>query len=334
MNIYDIAQEAGVSIATVSRVLNGSPKVKKSTRQKVEGILERSRYSPSIFARGMVSGSMSTIGVLTIDVRDLYFGDVTYSIEHAFLESGYNTILCNTGGLPEQQLHYLSLLTAKNVDGIILVGSVFDDRSLEAAVLEVSKSIPVVMLNRLLQGPNIRSVICDEEAGLKECVAHLVRSGHRRIFYIRDTDTDSAMRKLSGFRAGMREAGLDPDTVIVTGRGLGGGMDAVAQLSGRGAEYTALVTGDDVTAAGVCKGLRRIGRRPGIDTAVSGCNDSIIALSCEPELTSVDTRSRQMGETAVSILSQVLKGEEPPGITMVKPGLSIRKSTLTLRPEQ
>ncbi|WP_319415916.1 LacI family DNA-binding transcriptional regulator [Marispirochaeta aestuarii] len=236
MNIYDIAREAGVSIATISRVLNGSPKVKESTRTRIERILEKHHYSPSAFARGMVYGSMHTIGVLTVDVRDLYFGTVTHTIEQAFSRSGYTTVLCNTGGIPERQLHYLELLTTKKVDGIILVGSYFDNRELEEAIRHVAARIPVIMLNRDLQGDNIWSVVCDEAQGISACVAHLSALGHRDIIYIRDTTTFSAMRKLSGFRRGMESAGLEnaEAAVIETGKGIEGGINGGTAGCGTG----------------------------------------------------------------------------------------------------
>lgn len=327
MNIYDIAEEAGVSIATVSRVLNGSSKVKESTRTRIEEILKRNRYAPSVFARGMVSGSMRTVGVLAIDVRDIYYGTVTYAIEHAFLEEGYNTVLCNTGGLPERQLHYLSLLTARQVDGIILVGSAFKDQGLESALREVSADIPVVMLNRQLEGENIRSVICDEKQGTADCVAHLAAAGHRSIRYIQDTDTYSAIRKLEGFKAGMSAAGLPlgKESIIETVKGFAGGVSAAESLAG--SDFSALVTGDDLTAAGVCKGLRRIGRVPGRDTAVTGFNDSIIALSTDPELTSVDNRAEEMGKTASALLCRLLSGGDVPEVSILEPKLIIRAST-------
>ena len=329
MNIYDIAREAGVSIATISRVLNGSPKVKESTRTRIERILEKHHYSPSAFARGMVYGSMHTIGVLTVDVRDLYFGTVTHAIEQAFSRSGYTTVLCNTGGIPERQLHYLELLTTKKVDGIILVGSYFDNRELEEAIRHVAARIPVIMLNRDLQGDNIWSVVCDEAQGISACVAHLSALGHRDIIYIRDTTTFSAMRKLSGFRRGMESAGLEnaEAAVIETGKGIEGGINGVLRAAERGVPFSAVVTGDDVCAAGVIKGLKKLGRIPGRDVSVTGFNDSLLARSTDPELSSVNSRPEEMGETAVSILSRVLEGEDPPKITLVRPELVLREST-------
>ena len=331
MNIYDIAREAGVSIATVSRVVNGSSKVKESTRIKVEAILEKHSYAPSAFARGMVSGSMSTIGVMTVDIRDIYFGTVTHAVEQEFSLTGYNTFLCNTGGLPEQQLHYLEVLTNKKVDGIILVGSYFDDHGLEQAVQETAGKIPVVMVNRDLTGNNIWSVICDEKQGIRECVSHMVSRGHRSILYIKDTDTYSASRKLSGFHRGMQDAGLSvgPESVIETGKGIEGGIEAVEKILRVKTPFTALITGDDVTAAGVIKALHRAGIVPGRNVAVSGFNDSIISRSTDPELTSVNSLPTEMGRKAASILTSVLAGENPPQKTVLHPVLTVRQSTMT-----
>lgn len=329
MNIYDIAREAGVSIATVSRVLNDSPKVKESTRNRIEKILEKHRYAPSAFARGMVYGSMHTIGVLTVDVRDLYFGTVTHSIEQAFSRSGYTTVLCNTGGIPERQLHYLDLLTTKKVDGIILVGSYFDNRELEEAIRLVAGRIPVIMLNRELQGENIWSVVCDEARGIADCVAHLADREHRDIIYIKDASTYSAMRKLSGFRRGMEQAGFEQEAgvVIDTKKGIKGGTAGVLQAAEQGISFSAVVTGDDVCAAGVIKGLKKLGRIPGREVSVTGFNDSLLARSTDPELSSVNSRPEEMGETAVAILSKVLEGEAPPKTTLVQAELIIREST-------
>ncbi len=330
MNIYDIAREAGVSIATVSRVVNGSNKVKASTRTKVEEILHKHSYAPSAFARGMVSGSMRTIGVMTVDIRDIYFGSLTHAVEQEFSSIGYNTFLCNTGGLPEQQLHYLDVLTSKKVDGIILVGSNYDDISLEKAVQDTARNIPVVMVNRDFTGPNIWSVICDEKQGMRECVTHIVDRGHREILYIKDTNTYSAARKLSGFKQGMADAGYPcgDECIIETGKGIEGGIAAVEKILHKDRAFTALITGDDVTAAGVIKGLHRAGKVPGREIAVSGFNDSIIARSTDPELTSVNSMSSEMGRTAVAILTQVLENGQPPQKTVLNPVLTVRASTL------
>jgi len=126
MNIYDIAKEAGVSIATVSRVLNNKGTVSAATRARVEAILKQNNYTPSAIARGMVSKSMRTVAVLTVDIRVPHYARTAYTIEREFSRRGYEVILCNTGGDRAETLRYLQAVNQKQADGIVLAASVFD----------------------------------------------------------------------------------------------------------------------------------------------------------------------------------------------------------------
>ena len=126
MNIYDIAREAGVSIATVSRVLNHKDTVRADTRAKVEKVLKRCSYAPSAIAQGMVSKSLHTVAVLTVDIRDSHYARTAYTIEREFGRRGYEVILCNTGGDRAETLRTLQAVAQKQVDGLILVGSIFN----------------------------------------------------------------------------------------------------------------------------------------------------------------------------------------------------------------
>ena len=121
MNIYDIAREAGVSITTVSRVLNGKQNVSKATRQKVEEVLARHSYVPSAIARGLVAKSMKTVAVLTVDVRVPHYARTAYAIEHECTRRGYNVLMCNTGAAKEAGMHYLDIVTEKQVRRTVLL---------------------------------------------------------------------------------------------------------------------------------------------------------------------------------------------------------------------
>ena len=123
MNIYDIAREAGVSIATVSRVLNHKDTVRADTRAKVERVLKRCNYAPSAIAQGMVSKSLHTVAVLTVDIRDSHYARTAYTIEREFGRRGYEVILCNTGGDRAETLRTLQAVAQKQVDGLILLGA-------------------------------------------------------------------------------------------------------------------------------------------------------------------------------------------------------------------
>lgn len=202
MRMNDIAKLAGVSIATVSRVINEPEVVKPETRKKVQQILEETNFVANAFARGLVVNSMKTIGVLAADIRDLFFATVTYTIERQFTELGYNVILSNTGGGFGERKKYLQVMLEKQVDGIILVGSVFKERSGNEHILAASEDVPIVMVNTFLEGPNIYSVLCDDCQGVKVAVEYLVNLGHRNIYYLNDMKSFSGLAKMNGFRGG------------------------------------------------------------------------------------------------------------------------------------
>ena len=184
MNIYDIAKEAGVSIATVSRVLNNKGTVSAATRARVEAILKQNNYTPSAIARGMVSKSMRTVAVLTVDIRVPHYARTAYTIEREFSRRGYEVILCNTGGDRAETLRYLQAVNQKQVDGIVLVGSVFDTICQGAEMEKLLSGVPVVLANGKLDLPNAYSVTVDDKYGVSLAVEHLVARGRKSIYYM------------------------------------------------------------------------------------------------------------------------------------------------------
>ena len=170
MNIYDIAKEAGVSISTVSRVMNHKGNVNPETRKKVEEILEKNNYTPSAIARGMVSKSMKTVSVLTVDIRVPHYARTAYTIEREFSRRGYEVSLCNTGGELEETIKYLRTAREKKTDGIVLVGSVFNTLCKNAEISGLLQNIPVVLANGKLELPNSYSVLVDDRDGVSLAV--------------------------------------------------------------------------------------------------------------------------------------------------------------------
>jgi LacI family transcriptional regulator len=329
MNIYDIAREAGVSIATVSRVLNNSPQVSQKTKEKVNQILERYDYTPNAIARGLVVKSMKTVGVLTIDIRDFYYANVAYTIEQEFSKLGYNVILCNTGGDSQEKIKYMRMLSEKKVDGLILVGSVFRDKNIDKAISQIAKSLPIVMVNGFLEADNIYSIICDDSYGISMCVDYLCKKGYKEIVYLQDAQTYSAQSKMEGFKIGMAKNQLElkPSSILRIERGIRGGYQAVEQLITSQQKFSAIIAGEDITAVGAIKKLQEIHKNIPSDVAVIGFNNSVIAQCCTPELTSVDNKMETMGTGAVRILNDVFEGRNVPFKTVIMPDLVIRNST-------
>ena len=208
MNIYDIAREAGVSISTVSRVLNKKSNVTPETLKKVEAVLEKYNYTPSAIARGLVASSMKTVAVLTVNVRVPHYARTAYVIERGFSAKGYNVTLCNTGGELEETVKYLRIITEKQTDGIVLVGSVFNRLGREPRVAALLSKTPVVLANGRLEMPNSYSVLVDDRLGIRLAVEHLYKKGHRDIFYVQELHTESADIKRDGFVLAMSRLGF------------------------------------------------------------------------------------------------------------------------------
>ena len=157
MNIYDISQKAGVSIATVSRVLNGSEKVSEKTRKKVLAVMEENSYTPNAFARSLGLNSMHTVGILCSDSSDVYQAQAIYYLERELRKNSYASMLCCTGYELLEKQSYLNLLLSRNVDAVLLIGSHFIENSPEENryILEAASKIPVFILNGELKGDNI-----------------------------------------------------------------------------------------------------------------------------------------------------------------------------------
>lgn len=328
MNIYELAKEAGVSIATVSRVVNGKSVVSKKTRDKVEAAMKKFDYTPSEIARGLVVNSMRTVGVMAVDIRDIYYANVAYTVEQELSKLGYTVILCNTGDDISEKIKYLNILKQKKVDGIILVGSVFRDASLDGSITSIAEKIPIVMINGKVEAKNVYSLVCDDAAGIEEAVDHLYNSGRKGIIYLQDTDTFSAKAKVEGFRRAMQKNGLiiDKDKVIKVEKGLEGASTAIKVLAARKIVYDALVCGDDLTAMGAVKYLQDNGVKVPEKVAVTGYNNSLLALCSCPGITSVDSRMLDIGKQAVEIFGRIMDGSRVPSNIIVRPELIIRDS--------
>lgn len=319
MNIYDIAKEAGVSIATVSRVLNNKGTVREATRQKVEAVLREHHYTPSAIARGMVSKSMRTVAVLTVDIRVPHYARTAFTMEQEFSRLGYEVILCNTGGDREATLKYLRAVTEKQVDGMVLVGSVFVEIGRDPEVEALLRQQPVVLANGQLALPNAYSVLVDDGAGIGLAVHHLLEQGRKAPVYLKDMDTASARRKRDGFLAAAGDFGriLEADN----------GAEGVRMLLQSGKNFDAIVCGEDLTAAQAVNALTAAGIQVPQDVAVTGYNASEYARICSPELTTVDNKPEEVAVACVRLLEARMADQEVNKTVTIQLQLRIGKSS-------
>jgi len=329
VNIYKIAKMSGVSIATVSRVINNNPGVKQETREKIEAVLREIEYVPNHIARSLATNETNTIGVLTTNVRDSYYASAIYSIEQELKRLGYNVILCNTGTELKNKREYLRILLQKKVDGIILVGSVFKEKDNNSHIYDTAKSVPVVMLNSYLPGENVYSVVCDEGYGVARAVEWLYEKGHRDMVYLYDALSFAGISKLEGFEEAMAslDLSINPLGMVRVEQSISGGYAGVETLNQNEVSFTAVLASEDIIAAGAVKKLIEIGKSIPNDVAVFGHNNSNIALCTNPELSSVDNKVETIAVLASRILFQVLNNKETPVKTVIIPDLVIRASS-------
>ncbi|MDF2522415.1 MAG: degA [Clostridiales bacterium] len=329
MNIYDIAKQANTSVTTVSRVLNNKTNVSAKTRKRVQDVLEKYDYTPNAMARALVAKTMKTIGVLTIDVRDPHYASTAYTIEQEFRKLGYNVILCNTGNSKEEKSDYIRVLSEKNVDGIILIGSIFNDKDIESSVSSYFAKNPVVLANGWLENENTYSVLVDDSYGISLCVEHLYNNGHRNILYVKDSSTYSADQKVYGYLTSMSKYNLpvDEDSIAHVERGLIGGYSAIESFINSKKEFTAVIFGEDITAIGGIKKLNEMNLKVPDNVAITGFNNSIFAECSNPELTSVDNKVEVVGTLSVRMLHDLMENKNLSRSILIRPDLKVRKST-------
>ncbi|MBC7765826.1 MAG: LacI family DNA-binding transcriptional regulator [Hyphomonadaceae bacterium] len=329
MNIYDIARETGLSIATVSRVINQDKNVSDKTRTKVQSAIERFGYVPNAVARGLAVNASKTVGLAVIDIRDTYYATVAHTIERELAQLGYNCLLFNTGVQVPEKIHYIHIMQQKRVDAIILVGSVFNDEHLNVIVQKAAKKTPVVLVNSTLDVPNVYAVLCDDAAGTRACVHMLAESGRKNILFINDAHTYSANAKTDGFKQGMADNGLpcNEDSIYHAPKGIEGAQQLVNDLLQQGKHFDAVMTSEDVSALGVLKALKQNEIAVPQAVAVVGYNNSVFSTCTMPELTTIDSGMEQMAKGATEVLKQVFEGLKPKAVKRIMPNLVTRQTT-------
>lgn len=334
MNIYDIAAMSGVSIATVSRVVNGSQKVSEKTRKRVLSIIEANGYTPNVFAQGLGLHTMHTIGILVPDIADPYMSSAVSYLEGQLKGYGYDCILSCSGFEQSSKEARVQMLLSKHIDALILVGSTYTGHGRSERetqyIRNAARQIPVFVLNGVVSGENVySSVSCDRQA-VCEAVGALLRTGRRRVLFLTDSKSYSAREKRAGYEEAYRAAGLAIPRSLM--QHVPDSIQGVQEfLLHSRLTFDAAVATDDSMAVGVIK--YAVGRGICIpkDLAVIGYNNSALASCSEPELTSIDNRSRQLCQETVDRLIAVLEGNASVAQHLCVPCRLVQRSTTNFK---
>lgn len=331
MNIYDIAKKAGVSIATVSRVLNNSARVSEATRQRVLEAVEEEDYKPNVFARGLMLNTMKTVGLMCQDASDPYMGAAINYLEAGLRGRDYEMLLCCTGPDPEDKQKRLSQLLARKVDAVILIGSSFVEKTEEENryLYQAAQQVPILFLNGILNGENIYGCMSDDYKAVKHAVSYALGTGCRSPLFLYRADTMSAGRKKAGFISAIEDAGIpfSERMCCLSGRNAREAAECLKALRQNHGVFDLVMAADDELAVGAVKYALETGIRIPEDISIIGYNNSYLAQCCTPELTSVDNHLRDMCGSVVDMLMKIFEKEEIPHTTVIPGELIMRGTT-------
>jgi len=310
VTIYDVAREANVSMATVSRVVNGNPNVKPTTRKKVLEAIERLGYRPNAVARGLASKKTTTVGVVIPDVSSTFYSELARGIEDIATMYKYNIILSNSDQNKEKELHLLNTLLGKQVDGIVFMSGNITEEHVE----EFKRSpVPIVLASTFDENNELPSVNINYEQAAYDAVKFLIDKGHKHIAYVSGPMEEpvNKVKKLKGYIRALEEAGIkyDEQFVVEGDYSYESGIEAFDKVLELSPKPTAIFVGTDEMALGVIHAAQDKGYEIPKDFDVIGFDNTRLATMVRPRLTTVVQPSYDIGAVAMRLLTKLMNKE-------------------------
>ncbi len=312
VTIADVAREAGVSMMTVSRVVNDKEGVSQETRQAIEEIIQKLDYRPNIHARGLATQRTGTLGLVVPDISNPFFSGVARGVENTASSKGYSILVCNTEENPQRELDVLELLVEKWVDGLVLCSTRLEYQKLQSYLTQYPAA---VLINNVLEGQqipdNVSCAMIDDKAGGQMATNHLIQSGHKVIGFLSGPPVSQSSRwRNYGYRQALAEAGLPyrSELVLPCSPTVEGGQQATSQLLESHPEITAIFCYNDLVAVGAIQACAELGRVIPLDLAIVGYDDIILAPLVTPSLTTCHIAREELGKLATELLLEHLAG--------------------------
>lgn len=322
--INDVARLSGVSAATVTRALQGYPRVRATTRRRVEEAAAVLGYRPHTLARALVTGSSQTIGLLIPSSGDRFWAEVAVGAEERAREAGLSVLLAHSENDPQRAARMLDVFLGKRVDGILLTAgaageqlltqnpgrpptvvvgweSPLRENELEAAQ-RLSPRAMIDALEARALASGLDRVFFDDVAAAREATAHVLALGHRRVAFVGAGTRASATLRLLGYRLALEEHGLSASEMVECAPTLEGGREGANRVLRRPDRPTALIAYDDLVAIGVLRCAHALGLQVPSDVSVVGFDDIDVAAYVEPPLTTIRQPKRVMGRRGLELL--------------------------------
>ena len=298
-------------MATVSRVVNGNPNVKPTTRKKVLEAIDRLGYRPNAVARGLASKKTTTVGVIIPDISSIFYSELARGIEDIATMYKYNIILSNSDQNTDKELHLLNTMLGKQVDGIVFMGGNITDVHVE----EFKRSpVPIVLAASVEEQAQTPSVNINYEQAIYDSVQLLVEKGHKRIAFVSGPMSEpiNSVRKLAGYKRALEEAGIAfDDTLVAEGDySYDSGIESLAHLLEQSDKPTAVIAATDEMALGVIHGAQDRGVSIPEDLEVIGFDNTRLSLMVRPQLTTVVQPTYDIGAVAMRLLTKLMNKEQ------------------------
>ena len=327
IRMSDVAREAHVSLMTVSRVVNEKGEISPETRQRVLKVIERLGYRPSAIARGLATSRTGTLGLVVPDIANPFFSEIARGVEDNAYTSGYNVFLCSTYEDPLREKDVLNSLEEKQVDGLVLCSSRLADGDLLAVVDEFPA---VVLVNRSVDGKDVRAVRVDSELGGRIATEFLLDAGHRAVGFLTGPPTsfDGCLR-VRGYHHALQAADVSTQPAWEQGcsSNVQAGLEAACVFLPDHPELTALICYNDLVAVGALQACAQLGRRVPDDLAIIGFDDIPMAALVTPALTTCQSAQFEIGVQAMDLLLECINGcTEERKDALVRPELVVRAS--------
>jgi LacI family transcriptional regulator len=308
VTLRDVAHEAGVSIKTVSRVVNGEREVNPATAVRVGEVLERLGYQPNELARSLRGQRSRTIGLIIADISNPFYSGCAKAVEEVVRDRGYTVILCASSEDAEVERAYVEMLTRRRVDGLLLVPAADGHEYLAAPQVA---GLPVVALDRPVEEPATDAVVVQNRLGTREATEHLIGHGHRRIAFVCDDERlYTARKRLQGYGEALQAAGIE-DPHRARASDAASAEEATRRLLGLPEPPTAFLAGNNLISVGVLRALDKAGLEVPRDAAFVGFDDFDLAAVLRPRLTVVRQPAYELGRRAAELLFERLEGRQP-----------------------
>ena len=327
ITIYDVAREANVSMATVSRVVNGNPNVKPTTRKKVLDTIERLGYRPNAVARGLASKKTTTVGAIIPDISSTFFSELTRGIEDIATMYKYNIILSNSDQNKDKEIHLINTMLEKQVDGIVFMGGEITEEHIQQFK---TSQVPVVLAATHDNQNELPSVNIDYEAAAYEATKHLIDTTKEQPALITGGEhIQSNGLKYQGYIRALQDASIEVDEqlIIENESTYTGGIEGIDQLLNKGMKPKSVFVTTDEMAVGVIHGIQDRGLHVPDDIEVFGFNNTRIAMMVRPTLTTIVQPMYDIGAVAMRLLTKYMNKETVDENTVILPHRIIERDS-------